>query len=130
MKLKTALVIHGISGDKVIVIPGTSGIRKLVLKIQASLGALSFPPKHGVQTSIAFVVISFHTPFSSNASTLLCTANGFCVSNLRGSVLTEVCVVRRVRVVLLCDCLDSVLGVGHRIPREGNATDCNYSMVF
>ena len=33
MKLKTALVIHGIRGDKVIVIVGTSGIRKSVLKI-------------------------------------------------------------------------------------------------
>ena len=130
MKLKTALVIHGIRGDKVIVIPGTSGIRKSVLKIQASLGALSFPPKHGVQTSIAFVVMSFHTPFSSNASTLICAAYGYCVSNLQGYVLRRVCVVRRVRVVLLCDCLDSALGVGHRIAREGDATDCNYSMVF
>ena len=82
MKFKTALVIHGIQGDKVIVIPGTSGIRKSVLKIQASLGALSFPPNRGVQTSIAFAVMSFHTPFSSNASTLLCTTYGFCVSNL------------------------------------------------
>ena len=109
MKLKIALVIHGLRGDKVIVIPGTSGIRKLVLKIQASLGALSFPPKRGVQTSIAFVVMSFHTPFSSNALTLLCAAYGFCVSNLRGYVL------RRVRVVLRCDCLDNTLGVGHRI---------------
>ena len=124
MKLKTALVIHGIPGDEVIVIPGTSRIRKSVLKIEASLGALSFPPKRGVQTNIAFVVISFHTPFSSNASPLLCTACGFFVSNLRGYVL------RRVRVVLLCDCLDSALGVGHRIAREGDATDCNYSMVF
>ena len=124
MKLKTTLVIHGIRGDKVIVILGTSGIRKSVLKIQPSLGALSFPPKRGVQTSIAFVVISFHTPFSSNASTLLCAAYGFCVSNLRGYVL------RRVRVVLLCDCLDSALGVGHRIVQEGDATDCNYNMVF
>ena len=124
MKLKTALVIHGISSDKVIVIPGTSGIRKLVLKIQASLGVLSFPPKRGVQTSIAFVVMSFHTPFSSNASTLLCAAYGFCVFNLRGSIF------RRVRIVLLCDCLDSALGVGHCIPQEGDAIDCNYSMVF
>ena len=82
MKLKTALVIHGIRGDKVIVILGTSGIRKSVLKIQASLGALSFPPKRGVQTNIAFVVISFHTPFSFTASNLLCTVYGFCVSNL------------------------------------------------
>ena len=73
MKFKTALVIHGIRGDKVIVIPGTSGIRKSLLKIQASLGT-PFLPKRGVQTSIAFVVMSFHTPFSSNASTLLCAA--------------------------------------------------------
>ena len=130
MKLKTALVIHGIRGYKVIVIPGTSGIRKSVLKIQASLGALSFPPKHGVQTSIAFVVMSFHTPFSSNASTLICAAYGYCVSNLQGYVLRRVRVVRRVHVVLFCNCLDSTLGVGHRIAREGDATDCNYSMVF
>ena len=33
MKFKTALVIHGIRGDKVIMIPETSGIRKSVLKI-------------------------------------------------------------------------------------------------
>ena len=124
MKFKTALVIHGIRGDKVIVIPWISGIRKSVLRIHASLGAPSFPPKRGVQTSIAFVVMSFHTPFSSNASTLLCAAYGFCVSNLQGYFL------RGVRVVLLCDCLDSALGVGHRIAREGDATDCNYSMVF
>ena len=115
MKLKTTLVIHSIRGDKVIVILGTSGIRKSVLKIQALLGALSFPPKSGVQTSIAFVVISFHTPFSSNSSTLLCTAYSFYVSNLRGIILRRVHIVRRVRVVLLCDCLDSTLGVGHRI---------------
>ena len=130
MKFKTALVIHGIRGDKVIVIPGISGIRKSVLKIQASLGAPSFPPNHGVQNNIAFVVMSFHTPFSSNASTLLCATYGFCVSNLRGYVLRGVRVVRKVYVVLLCDCLDSALGVGHRIAREGDATDCNYSMVF
>ena len=130
MKLKTALVIHGISGDKVIVIPGTSGFRKSVLKIQASLGALSFLLKRRIQTSIAYVVISFHIPFSSNASTLLCAAYGFCVSNLQGSVLRRVRVVRRVREVLLCDCLDSVLGRGHCIAQEGDAIDCNYSMVF
>ena len=109
---------------------GTSGIRKSVLKIQASLGAPSFLPKCGVQTSIAFVVMSFHTPFSSNASTLLCAAYGFYVSNLRGYILREVRVVRRVHVVLLCDCLDSALGIGHRIAQERDATDCNYSMVF
>ena len=130
MKFKTALVIHGTRGDKVIVIPGTSGIRKSLLKIQASLGAPSFPPKHGVQTSITFVVMSFHTPFSSNASTLLYAAYGFCVSNLRSYVLRGVRVVRRVHVVLLCNCLDSALDVGHHIAREGDATDCNYSMVF
>ena len=124
MKLKIALVIHGVPGGKVIMIPGTSGNRKSMFKIQASLGALSFSPKRGVQISIAFVVISLHTPFSSNASITLCTAYGFCVSNLRGYVL------RRVRVVLLCDCLDSALGVGHRIARERDATHCNYSMVF
>ena len=93
MKFKTALVIHGLRGDKVIVIPGTSRIRKSVSKIEASLGAPSFPPKHGVQTSIAFVVMSFHTPFSSNALTLLCAAYGFCVSNLRGYILRGVHVV-------------------------------------
>ena len=130
MKFKTALVIHGIRGDKVIVIPGTSGIRKLVLKIQASIGGPSFLPKRGVQTNIAFVVMSFHTPFSSNASTLLCAAYGFCISNLRGYFLRGVRVVRRVHVVLLCDCLDSALGVGHHIAREGDATYCNYSMIF
>ena len=101
MKLKIALVIHGIRGGKVIVILGTSGIRKLVFKIQALLGALSFPLKCGIQINIAFVVISFYTPFSSNALTLLCAAYGFCISNLRGYVL------RRVRIVLLCDCLNS-----------------------
>ena len=136
MKFKTALVIHGIRSDKVIVILGTSGIRKSLLKIQASLGAPSFPPKRGVQISVAFVVMSFHTPFSLNASTLLCTAYGFCVSNLRGYILRGVRVVKRVRivrrmhVVLLCDCLDSALGVGHHIARKRDATDCNYSMVF
>ena len=36
----------------------------------------------------------------------------------------------RVRLVLLYDCLGSTLGVGHSIAREGDATDCNYSMVF
>ena len=125
MKLKIALVIHGILGGKVIMIPETSGIRKSVFKIQDLVGALSFFPKRGVQINIVFVVISFHTPFSSNALTTLCAAlNGFCVSNLRGYVL------RRVRVVLLCDCLDNALGVGHLIAQEGDATHCNYSMVF
>ena len=124
MKLKIALVIHGIPGGKVIVIPGTSDIRKSMFKIQVSLGALSFLPKHGVQIIIAFVVISFHTPFSSSALTTLCAAHGFCVSNLRGYIL------KRVRVVLLCDCLDSALSVGHRIAQERSATHCNYSMVF
>ena len=136
MKFKTALVIHGIRGNKVIVIPRTSGIRKSLLKIQASLGAPTFPPKRGVQTNIAFVVMSFHTPFSSNASTLLCAAYAFCVSNLRGYILTgvdkvkRVGVVRRVHVVLLCYCLDSALREGHRIARERDAIDCNYSKVF
>ena len=100
------------------------------MKIQALLGALSFPPKRGVQTSIAFVVISFYTPFSSNASTLLCAAYGFCISNLRGYILRRVCIVSRVRLVLLCVCLANVLDVGHRIAREGDVTDCNYSMVL
>ena len=36
----------------------------------------------------------------------------------------------RVRLVLLCVCLASALDVGHRIAREGDVTDCNYSMVF
>ena len=44
--------------------------------------------------------------------------------------MRRVRVVRRVRAVLLCGCLDNALGVGHRIAREGDATDCNYNMVF
>ena len=44
--------------------------------------------------------------------------------------MRRVRILRRVYVVLLCDCLDSALGVGHRIAREGDATNCNYSMVF
>ena len=123
MKLKIALVIHGISSGKVIVIPGTSDIRKSVFKIQASLGALSFPPKRGVQINIAFVVKSFHTPFSSNASTTLCTAYGFHVFNLQGYIL------RRVYVVLLCDCLNSSLGVGHHIAC-GNSNKQNRGLEY
>ena len=44
--------------------------------------------------------------------------------------MRKVHIVRGVHILLLCDCLDSTLGVGHRIAREGDATDCNYSMVF
>ena len=32
--------------------------------------------------------------------------------------------------MLLCVCLASALDVGHRIAREGDVIDCNYSMVF
>ena len=122
--MKIALVIHGIRGGKVIVIPGTSYIRKSVFKIQDSICTLSFPPKRGVQISIAFAVFSFHISVSSKASTTVCAGFGFCVSNLQGYVLRGICV------VLLCDCLDSVADIGCRIVGEGDATCCNYSMVF
>ena len=36
----------------------------------------------------------------------------------------------RVRLVLLCVCLARALDVGHRIAREGDVTNCNYSMVL
>ena len=32
--------------------------------------------------------------------------------------------------MLLCVCLASALDVGHCIVREGDVTDCNYSMVL
>ena len=35
----------------------------------------------------------------------------------------------RVRLVLLCDCLGSALGVGHRIAREGDAIIVRYSSL-
>ena len=77
-----------------------------------------------MQISIAFAIFSFHKPFSFSASTIVCAGFGFCVSNLQGYVLRGVCV------VLLCDCLDSAVGVGRRIAGEGDAIHCNYSMVF